>query len=126
MLESADGATVVISSHDLSEIESFASHVGYLDHGQLQFSEEMSSLTRRFREIEITLEHPASLPTGAPATWLRMETSAEVVRFVETGYDQERTSAEVRRLFGEAQLSVNPMSLREIFVTLAKAGRKAT
>ena len=126
LLESADGATVVISSHDLSEIESFASHVGYLEHGRLQFSEEMSSLTRRFREIEITLRHPARLPTGVPATWLRMETSAEVVRFVETAYDQERTSAEVRRLFGEAQLSANPMSLREIFVTLAKAGRKVT
>ncbi len=124
LLESADGATVVISSHDLSEIESFASHVGYLDHGQLQFSEEMSSLTSRFREIEITLEHPASLPSGPPSTWLRIETSAEVVRFVETGYDQERTSAEVRHLFGDVQVSVNPMSLREIFVTLAKAGRK--
>src|SRR5437773_5638118 len=31
LLESADGATVLISSHDLAEIESFASHVGYLD-----------------------------------------------------------------------------------------------
>ena len=107
------------------KLKAFASHVGYLDHGQLQFSEEMSSLTSRFREIEITLGHPASLPSGPPSTWLRIETSAEVVRFVDTGYDQERTSAEVRRLFGDVHVSVNPMSLREIFVTLAKAGRKA-
>jgi hypothetical protein len=34
--------------------------------------------------------------------------------------------AEVRRLFPDAQqISVNPMPLRAIFVTLAKAGRKA-
>src|SRR5262249_24085822 len=62
LLESADGATVLISSHDLGEIESFASHVGYLEHGRLRFSEEMGSLTRRFRSIEVTLGQPPSLP----------------------------------------------------------------
>src|SRR6266403_136146 len=30
VLECADGATILISSHDLSEVESFASHIGYL------------------------------------------------------------------------------------------------
>jgi len=53
VLECADGATILISSHDLSEVESFASHIGYLDRGRLQFSEEMTSLVDRFREIEI-------------------------------------------------------------------------
>ena len=50
---------MLISSHDLAEIESFASHIGYLDCGRLQFSEEMSSLSQRFREIEVTLEGEA-------------------------------------------------------------------
>src|SRR5579872_5721723 len=44
LIDSASEATVLISSHDLAEIESFASHVGYLDHGRLQFSEELASL----------------------------------------------------------------------------------
>ena len=39
LLESADGATVFISSHDLAEIESFSSHVGFLHRGRLQSSE---------------------------------------------------------------------------------------
>jgi ABC-2 type transport system ATP-binding protein len=56
LLESADGTTILISSHDLAEIENFASHIGYLDQGRLQFSEKMSSLAARFREIEITLQ----------------------------------------------------------------------
>lgn len=30
LLENADGATVLISSHDLADIESFTSHIGYL------------------------------------------------------------------------------------------------
>ena len=53
LIESASETTIFISSHDLGEIESFASHIGYLDRGRLQFSEEMSSLTARFREVEV-------------------------------------------------------------------------
>ena len=68
LLECADGATIFISSHDLSEIESFASHIGYLDRGKLQFSEEMTALSARFREIEVTLDAVPVLPANWPAT----------------------------------------------------------
>jgi ABC-2 type transport system ATP-binding protein len=126
VLECADGATILISSHDLSEIESFASHIGYLDRGRLQFSEEMTSLVDRFREIEITLANPSQSAISWPAAWLNTEQSPAVVRFVDTQFDPERTIAEVHRLFGNThQICVNPMPLRAIFVTLAKAGRKA-
>jgi ABC-2 type transport system ATP-binding protein len=125
VLECAEGATIFISSHDLSEVESFASHVGYLDRGHLQFSEEMASLSDRFREIEIIQE--SLQPTAAlPAAWLNVEQSATVVRFVDSRFDREQTLAEIHRLFGTtAQVSVNPMPLRSIFTTLAKASRKA-
>lgn len=126
MLECAEDATILISSHDLAEIETFASHIGYLDHGRLQFSEEMSSLTERFREIEITLANPAQVPASWPAAWLNKEQSPTLVRFVDSHFDQEKTIAEVHRLFGAVQqINVTPMPLRAIFVTLAKAGRKA-
>jgi ABC-2 type transport system ATP-binding protein len=126
VLDCAEGATILISSHDLSEIESFASHIGYLDRGRLQFSEEMASLTKRFREVEVTLGDPVQQPASWPAAWLNAEQSAAVVRFVDTQFDGERAMAEVHRLFGNARdVDVHPMPLRAIFVTLAKAGRKA-
>lgn len=126
ILESAEGATVLISSHDLAEIESFASHIGYLDRGRLQFSEEMVSLTQRFRDVEITLRQPSPLPSPWPASWLNAEQAVSVVRFVDTQFEQERTMAEIRRLFGsDHQIAIAPMPLRTIFVTLAKASRKA-
>lgn len=40
ILERASEATVFLASHDLAEIESFASHIAYLDEGQLRFVEE--------------------------------------------------------------------------------------
>src|SRR5580700_2446798 len=67
LIESAGEATILISSHDLAEIESFASHIGYLDRGRLQLSEEMTSLTARFREIEITLPTLPAIPANWPA-----------------------------------------------------------
>jgi ABC-2 type transport system ATP-binding protein len=126
VLECAEDATVFISSHDLAEIETFASHIGYLDNGRLQFSEEMTSLSERFREIEITLANPSTSPASWPAAWLNREQSATMVRFVDSHFDRERTIAEVQGIFGTVhQINVNPMPLRAIFVTLAKAGRKA-
>lgn len=128
VLDSAGETTIFISSHDLAEIETFASHVGYLDRGRLQFSEEMSSLTARFREIEVTVGTPPSIPAdGAwPAHWLRPEALPAVVRFVDTRFDADRTPSEIRRVFDDVRhISVNPMPLRAIFVTIARSASKA-
>ncbi len=126
LLERAAGATVLISSHDLAEIESFASHIGYMDRGHLEFSEELSTLANRFREIEITLDAPPVLPAIWPRDWIRPESSAAVVRFIDSRFDRERTLDEIRHLFPNAQnISVTPMPLRDIFVALAKARRAA-
>ena len=124
LIESAQETTILVSSHDLAEIESFATHIGFMDNGRVQFSEEMASLSERFREVEVTLDAPPTLPGSWPRHWLRPETSAAVVRFVESRFDQERTFGEVRLLFrGVTGISANPMPLRAIFVTLARSSR---
>jgi ABC-2 type transport system ATP-binding protein len=126
LLDIAADTTIFISSHDLAEIETFASHIGYLDYGSLKFSEEMAELTARFREIEIALASPIAVPRPWPTTWLPAEAAAAVVRFVDTEFNQERTVAEIHRLWtGVEDISVRPMPLRAIFVALAKTGRKA-
>ena len=124
MLERADEASVLISSHDLAEIESFASHIGYLDQGRLQLSEEMTTLAERFREVELTLAAPSALPERLPATWMQASASATAVQFIESHFDHERTSAEIRQVFGEARnVAFTPMSLRSIFLAMARTGR---
>ena len=70
MLDRASESTVLISSHDLSEIETFASHIAWLECGRLQFVEETQSLLDRFREVEITLDHAAQIPADWPSRWL--------------------------------------------------------
>jgi ABC-2 type transport system ATP-binding protein len=124
LLERAEGTTILISSHDLAEIESFASHVGYLENGRLRFSEEMGALSGRFRQVEVTLGAPASLPANLPAGWMQVKAAGGVVRFVDAGFDEERAAAEIQRLFPGAQsVDFQAMALREIFIALALSGR---
>lgn len=126
LIESAEGTTILISSHDLAEIESFASHAGYLERGRMQFSEEMASLSARFREVEVTLGEPTRLPGNWPAEWLQPQTSPAVVRFIDTRFDESTIGERVRRLFPRmTDLSTRAMPLREIFVTLAREERRA-
>jgi ABC-2 type transport system ATP-binding protein len=126
LLARAEEATVFISSHDLAEIESFASHIGYLDSGRLKFSEELASLVERFREVELTFDAPLALPQSRPASWMQLDRSASVVRFVESRFDVEQTSAGIRKVFGEVRdMTFRPMTLRSIFLAMAKTGRGA-
>jgi ABC-2 type transport system ATP-binding protein len=126
MLERAEEATIFISSHDLAEIENLASHVGYLEQGRLRFSEEMPALVERFREVEITFDAAPALPVKLPASWLRVSSSAAVVQFIESRFDPERTNAEIRNVIGEPRcVTFTPMSLRSIFLAMARSGREA-
>jgi ABC-2 type transport system ATP-binding protein len=124
LLERASEATILVSSHDLAEIENLASHVGYLDQGSLRMSEEMTTLTERFREVELTFDRPPLSPEPLPGTWMQVSTAASVLRFTESRFNEERTTADIRRSFGDVRnVTFTPMSLRSIFLAMAKTGR---
>jgi ABC-2 type transport system ATP-binding protein len=126
LLERAEGTTILISSHDLAEIESFASHIAYLDDGRLRFAEETSELSARFRQVEVVFDDAPALPRDWPHSWMQPQTSSAVLHFVESRFDRERTEAELARLFPHARrIAFAPMTLKEIFVALALEGRRA-
>jgi ABC-2 type transport system ATP-binding protein len=111
--------TVLLASHDLAEIESFATHIAYLNEGRLQFVEEMPSLADRFREVEVTTD---AEPADRPATWLNVERSAHVVRFTDS---QFRGEAEIEARFPDArEIAARPMTLRNIVIALARSSRR--
>jgi len=125
LLDRASDSTIFISSHDLAEIESFASHVAYLEEGKLRFSEEMANLTARFREVELTFDSEHALPSPLPLTWLQAKAQGAVIRFVESSYEQHKTEAEIERLFGPArEIAIRPIGLRAIFLATARKGEE--
>jgi ABC-2 type transport system ATP-binding protein len=126
LLERATESTIFISSHDLAEIESFATHVGYLEAGKLLFSEDMASLSTRFREVEITTSSPQTLPSSLPQAWLQAKSSGALIRFVDSHFDQEKTRAEIQRVFGEVNdVQYRALSLRAIFLAMARKTEEA-
>jgi ABC-2 type transport system ATP-binding protein len=127
LIERAPETTIFLSSHDLAEIESFCSHVGYLEEGRLLFSEEMTVLAGRFRDVTVTLSSPSPLPANLPATWLQPQTADCVLRFVHSDFKEQVSQREVAERFPSARdICFDPMSLRSIFLAIAKNKRNHT
>jgi ABC-2 type transport system ATP-binding protein len=121
LLERAAESTIFLSSHDLAEIESFASHVGYLESGKLLFSEDMTALSTRFREVEFIRESDGPLPSPLPSSWLQPRTSGAVVRFVDSRFDEQKIHFDIKRLFGSVRdVQYRALSLRAIFLAMAR------
>lgn len=124
LIERAPEATIFLSSHDLAEIESFASHVGFLESGKLLFSEELSLLSSRFRSVTVTLPGPWERPSGLPSAWLQIEAASNVVRFIDSNYDASSSTAIFAAVFPSARdVALDAMSLRSIFLAIARSSR---
>jgi ABC-2 type transport system ATP-binding protein len=124
LLDQAGEMTILISSHELGEIDGVATHVAFLDEGKLLFQESMSDLTRRFREVRLTLDVEATRPSHAPKEWMEMQTMGNVLTFVDTRFDESGLSERIRsQINGVREIDSQPMALRSIFTTLARAAR---
>jgi len=122
--QAGDGMTILISSHELMELEGVATHVAFLDRGRLLFQEPMSDLTDRLREVHVTLDRGARAPTQMPKEWLDFRASGNVASFVDTDYSEDRLAARVTAAFGSVrEIDARPIGLRSIFKTLARATR---
>jgi ABC-2 type transport system ATP-binding protein len=115
--------SVFISSHDIDEVERLASWVGVIDAGHLKESESVESLQSRFRQIEADLSTVNEAPVTIPNHWLSYEKKGPRIRFVESRYKVGGEAALRASLPACNTISVNPMSLREIFLALAKTYR---
>jgi ABC-type multidrug transport system ATPase subunit len=121
----SEETTIFLSSHDMSEVESFATHVGFLEEGRLLFSERLSLLADRFREVEVTMSRTpnVTIPADAPKTWLNAHCSESAVRFVDSQFS-DKTSATLSKFFPDAaKFSIQQMTLRSIVVAIARSGR---
>ena len=123
LIERAPETTILISSHDLAEIETFATHIGFMEQGRLIFAEELESLAARVREVEVTFAGSApELAPDWPQTWLNPQLSGPVLRFVDTRF----IAQDVAACFPAAhRIDARPLTLRDMFLALAKANRAA-
>jgi ABC-2 type transport system ATP-binding protein len=125
LLDRIGDSTIFLSSHDLAEIESLASHIGYLQHGSLLFSEELSALAGRFRRVHLRPGLNAVPNPPLPASWLEVEHSGAHLSFKDSAFSSaEDAIARIRAIFPAAtDISFEPLSLRDIFLVQARTSR---
>lgn len=115
--------SVFVSSHDIEEVERLADHICLIDQGRVRLSEPTECLQARFRRIDLALRNNPAAERTMPPTWLQVERSGGRVSFIESQFSTG-TEAACREYYPDATVTVHPMTLREIFITLARSIRK--
>jgi ABC-2 type transport system ATP-binding protein len=136
--------TILVCTHDIDDVERLADHVGFLAESHLLLNEPADALRARFRRIEITGENlppplPGRTPSGdgappprssaplAPPDWLAVtHPTQRSLRFVHQAFDAAQTPAALAAQFPGARIETQPLTLREIFVVLARDLRRAS
>jgi ABC-2 type transport system ATP-binding protein len=125
LLQQAHETTVLISSHELTEIEHFITHVAFMQNGRLLLQEAIETLHSRFREVTVTLSATKEVPTPYPDSWLLPELSGHRLRFVTSAFDGEQNLyQEMTQLFGAVRVSSEPLPLRTVANTLMQARKR--
>ena len=124
LLGQAAETTIVISSHELSEIEGCTTHVAFMVRGRLLFPQGIEALGARFREVHVTFAGKAEA-TRLPETWLNAATDGPLLRFVDSEFvDEEQLRHQLLGRYGAIQnLEATPLSLRDISKALMRATR---
>ena len=119
-----EGWTVVVSSHDVNELELLADWVGVLDAGRMRLSEPTERLRERFRRVTV-IGDGAVVDAARDASWLALERAGRRLTFLVSDADDSASAALAARFVGAERVTLEPVSLREIFVALVRASRPA-
>jgi len=112
--------TVLVSSHDIEDVERLCDHVGIIEQGRLKLSEPTELLQGRFRAVELTGAQPDATPPTGALEWGR---SGNLTKFIAPDYAGETSERAWLERYPGATVKVTPLTLREIFITQARAGR---
>jgi ABC-2 type transport system ATP-binding protein len=126
LLQQAADTTILISSHELSEIESFTTHVAFMQNGRLLLQENIDDLRMRFREVLVTLSAAKEPAHPLPDDWLLPRTEEHRLRFFASNYqDDDALYRELTKRFGAVRMECEPMPLRAIANALMQASKRA-
>jgi ABC-2 type transport system ATP-binding protein len=125
LLELAGETTVLLSSHDLAEIDSFATHVGYIDSGRLLLSETIASVRHRFRHVGVKSDSPLHPPATMPPEWLQPSFTESTAAWTEINFDPDSSLARATSLLGHVTIESRQLTLREVFLTMAHTHRQS-
>ena len=118
-----EGWSLLISSHDIEEVQKLADRVVVLNHGRVKLEESAEGMIARHRLVEVLMSSDGLRPEQASG-WTNVNTSGRITRFVEPHYDEAELEKKIALyLPGAVGHTASPMPLRDIFVAFVKAGK---
>lgn len=106
------GTTVLVSSHNLRELEDVCDHVGIMNHGKMIVERGLSELQESLVKIQLALPEGEKLPQGLDI--IHQNTTGRLQQLILRGSAEEIT----QRLSAAHPLftDVLPLTLEEIFI----------
>ena len=106
------GVTVLVSSHNLRELEDVCDHVGIMDQGKLLLERSLSQLQENMVKVQLALDEGAELPDGLEL--VHESRTGRLRQLILRGREEEISAKlmTVQPLF----MDVLPLSLEEIFI----------
>jgi len=106
------GTTVLVSSHNLRELEDVCDHVGILDRGKLLLERSLGDLQENLVKVQLALPDDAALPDGLEV--INSSAQGRLCTLIVRGQAQEVSAmlSAASPLF----MDVLPLTLEEIFI----------
>jgi ABC-2 type transport system ATP-binding protein len=121
LLGHAEGTTILISSHELYELEGAVTDIAFIERGRLKFQQPLEEIGGRFRDVVVILEGdpPKSMPDLPPA-WIAPKLVGRTLAFTAADFTTEddlrrRVATHVN---GIQSVEFSPMSLRAVAKSL--------
>jgi ABC-2 type transport system ATP-binding protein len=119
------GRTVLLSSHQISEVERVASHVALLHKGKLILTEPLDELKSRTFLLSVTFasrDHPSAPPEGRTVQLIDASDAPRQAHWLVRAADPAACEI-VRALPGVEGLEIETPSLEEIYIGYMRARR---
>ena len=107
-----NGTTVLISSHNLRELEDVCDHVGIMNHGRMLVERSLSALQDNIVKIQLAFADGGKLPEGLEI--LHRSSTGRLQQLILRGSAEELTAK--LSAAGPLFLDVVPLNLEEIFI----------
>ena len=107
-----NGTTVLVSSHNLRELEDVCDHVGIMNHGRMLVERSLSALQDNIVKIQLAFADGGKLPEGLEI--LHSSSTGRLQQLILRGSAEELT-AKISAA-GPLFLDVVPLNLEEIFI----------
>jgi ABC-2 type transport system ATP-binding protein len=121
----SNGRTVLLSSHQIAEVERVASHVGLLHQGKLILSEPLDELKSRTFLAALSFtsrDHPAAPPESLPVELIDATDAPRQAHWLVRARDRAAVDA-LRTLPGVESVRIESPSLEDLYIGYMRGRR---